>query len=103
MGDLALFFPIVIVLIVCFVVVPVVARAKAEMSGKTQTPNRPANKNRAYNREVDSIHITTDAATERRRRLDQLKSLYDSGMMEKDEYLERCASVEDDFRGNYRR
>lgn len=103
MNDIFFFFPIVIVLIVCFVVVPVVARARAERGGQSSPNNSQRSKNASYNREVDSIHITSDAATERRRRLDQLQSLYESGMMEKDEYLERCASVEEDFRGKYRR
>lgn len=103
MGDLVLFLPVVAVLAVCFVAAFVVAKAKSEAPGSTKNQSRAVGKGHGYSREVDSIHITTDAATERRRRLDQLKSLYDSGMMEKDEYLERCASVEDDFRGNYRR
>lgn len=103
MGDIFFFFPIVMVLIVCFVVVPIVARARAERGGQSSPSASQKNKNHGYNREVDSIHITSDAATERRRRLDQLQSLYESGMMEKDEYLERCASVEEDFRGKYRR
>ena len=33
--------------------------------------------------------------------LEKLKSLYEAGMMEKDEYLERVESVEADYRGRY--
>ena len=64
MGDIFFFFPIVMVLIVCFVVVPIVARAKAERGGQSSPSASQKNKNHGYNREVDSIHITSDAATE---------------------------------------
>lgn len=94
--------PLFVIAAIVMAVLPVVTEIKKQ-SGKG-TPNRSQNgKNRTYNREVDSIHITTDAATERRRRLDQLKSLYDAGMMEQDEFNERCADVEADFaRGSTR-
>ena len=64
---------------------------------KTETPAKKKERS-GYQREVDAIHITSDAATERQRRLDQLKSLYEAGMMEKDEYWERRESVEADYR-----
>lgn len=103
MDDLIfMFMPILVVVGILFVAVPIVAEIKNKTAGggKQRTQN---GKNRAYNREVDSIHITTDAVTERRRRLDQLKSLYEAGMMERDEYDERCADVEADFsRGTIR-
>lgn len=51
-----------------------------------------------YNRQVHQMHIK-DAGTERQHRLDQLKSLYDAGMMERDEYEERVAGVEADYMG----
>lgn len=97
-----IFMPMIIVFGIFFVAVPVVRELKNKVAGAGK-PQQHGGKNRTYNREVDSIHITTDAATERRRRLDQLKSLYDAGMMERDEYDERCAEVEVDFsRGNAR-
>lgn len=103
MNDLIpIFMPLIIVTGILLVAVPVVTELKNKVAGAGK-PQQHGGKSRTYNREVDSIHITTDAATERRRRLDQLKSLYDAGMMERDEYDERCAEVEADFsRGNAR-
>lgn len=103
MNDLIpIFMPLIIVTGILLVAVPVVTELKNKAAGAGK-PQQHGGKSRTYNREVDSIHITTDAATERRRRLDQLKSLYDAGMMERDEYDERCAEVEADFsRGNAR-
>lgn len=103
MNDLIpIFMPLIIVTGILLVAVPVVTELKNKATGEGK-PRQQGGKSRTYNREVDSIHITTDAATERRRRLDQLKSLYDAGMMERDEYDERCAEVEADFsRGNAR-
>lgn len=102
MEDLIfMFMPMIIVAGILLVAVPVVTELKNKAAGGK--PKQQGGKSRAYNREVDAIHITTDAATERRRRLDQLKSLYEAGMMERDEYEERCADVEADFsRGNAR-
>ena len=51
-----------------------------------------------YNRQVHQMHIK-DADAERQHRLDQLKSLYEAGMMERDEYEERVAGVEADYMG----
>ena len=103
MNDLIpIFMPLIIVTGILLVAVPVVTELKNKAAGEGK-PRQQGGTSRTYNREVDSIHITTDAATERRRRLDQLKSLYDAGMMERDEYDERCAEVEADFsRGNAR-
>ena len=103
MNDLIpIFMSLIIVTGILLVAVPVVTELKNKAAGEGK-PRQQGGKSRTYNREVDSIHITTDAATERRRRLDQLKSLYDAGMMERDEYDERCAEVEADFsRGNAR-
>ena len=103
MGDLIfILLPVIIVAGILLIVVPIATEIKNKSAGGSQQKHQNG-KNRTYNREVDAIHITTDAATERRRRLDQLKSLYDAGMMEREEYDERCADVEADFsRGNSR-
>lgn len=103
MDDLIfMFMPLIIVAGILLVAVPVLTELKNKATGAGK-PRQQGGKGRTYNREVDSIHITTDAATERRRRLDQLKSLYEAGMMERNEYDERCADVEADFaRGNAR-
>ncbi len=98
------FLPVILIMIVCFVLVPVIAKIKSEMDGsKTVSKKTDSGKPRDYHREVDAIHITTDAASERQRRLDQLKSLYECGMMERYEYQERCASVEADYNRGYHR
>ncbi len=83
------------VIVLAFVAVPVLLR---ELYVKNNKKPLPKNNIRKYDREVDSIHITSDIETERRRRLDQLKSLYEAGMMESDEYYERKQGIEDDFR-----
>ncbi len=102
MKDLFFIFIPLIVAGILMVTVPVISELKNKAAGSVK-PKQQSGKGRTYNREVDSIHITTDAATERRRRLDQLKSLYEAGMMERDEYDERCADVEADFaRGSTR-
>ncbi|MBR5309496.1 MAG: hypothetical protein IKU42_00015 [Oscillospiraceae bacterium] len=69
-------------------------KAPAINYNKSRTPVQDAK----YDRNVHHMH-TKDAATERRHRLDQLKSLYEAGMMEKDEYYERVEAVETDYRG----
>ena len=65
-----------------------------------ENSSAPKTQDVKYNRQVHQMH-TKDAASERKHRLDQLKSLYEAGMMEKDEYLERVESVEADYRGRY--
>ena len=78
MGDLIfILLPVIIVAGILLIVVPIAAEIKNKSAGGSQQKHQNG-KNRTYNREVDAIHITTDAATERRRRLDQLKSLYDA-------------------------
>ena len=92
---MAPFIIIFTVIVFVFAAVPVLLR---ELYVKNNKKPLPKNNIRRYDREVDSIHITSDIETERRRRLDQLKSLYEAGMMESDEYYERRQGIEDDFR-----
>ena len=99
MEDIIIFLPIVIVLIVTFVAVPLVNMFKKTF-GESSSPSASGQKDAKYSRQVHQMHIK-DAAGERKHRLDQLKSLYEAGMMEKDEYLERVESVEADYRGRY--
>ena len=70
------------------------------MTAKNGNTAQKQSKDARYDRQVHQMH-TKDAASERKHRLDQLKSLYEAGMMEKDEYLERVESVEADYRGRY--
>ncbi|MBQ7938372.1 MAG: hypothetical protein IJ283_07770 [Oscillospiraceae bacterium] len=97
MEDILFLIPPVFVIIVIFVLVPILNIAK---KGSAPTVKK-APQDLRYNRQADAIHTTRDAAAERRHRLDQLKSLYEAGMMEKDEYNERVESVEADYRGRY--
>lgn len=92
--SIFLFLPIIIFIIVAAVVAPIVSTLK----NKTKGQGPKASAARGYNREVDSIHRTTDAATDRRHRLEQLKSLYEAGMMDRDEYEERVEAAENDYR-----
>jgi hypothetical protein len=98
MGDILLFLPVVIVVIIGFVAAPLM-KMFANTFGDSEA-TKTTQKDAKYNRQVHQMH-TKDAASERKHRLDQLKSLYEAGMMEKDEYLERVESVEADYRGKY--
>ena len=90
--------PLIIVFVIVIFVVTTVPILLRELYTRNNKVSLPKNNIRKYDREVDSIHITSDIETERRRRLDQLKSLYEAGMMESDEYYERRQGIEDDFR-----
>jgi hypothetical protein len=98
MADLFMFFPIIIILIIGFVAAPLIKMFTGAF-GESNTAQKQS-KDARYDRQVHQMH-TKDAASERKHRLDQLKSLYEAGMMEKDEYLERVESVEADYRGRY--
>ena len=95
MGWIIIPFSIIIVLAY---VLPLILKGFNEKGGIETKPQNV----RKYDREVDAIHITSDAESERHRRLDQLKSLYEAGMMESEEYYERKQEIEDDFHRNYR-
>ena len=98
MADLFMFFPIIIIVIIGFVAAPLI-KMFTGVFGESNTAQKQS-KDARYDRQVHQMH-TKDAASERKHRLDQLKSLYEAGMMEKDEYLERVESVEADYRGRY--
>lgn len=98
MADLFMFFPIIIIAIIGFFAVPLI-KMFTGVFGESNTAQKQS-KDARYDRQVHQMH-TKDASSERKHRLDQLKSLYEAGMMEKDEYLERVESVEADYRGRY--
>ena len=98
MPDIMIFLPIVVILIFGFVAVPLINMFKNTFSDSTAPKKNP--QDAKYSRQVYQMHVK-DAEGERRHRLDQLKSLYQAGMMEKDEYLERVEAVEADYRGRY--
>lgn len=52
---------------------------------------------REYSREVKEIH-QTDPAESYQRRMDQLRALFQNGMMERDEFEDRKADIEQDYR-----
>lgn len=97
MEEILFFAPAVVIIIIAFVIVPIINAVK---NGSTPSVKKSPQDMR-YNRQADAIHTTRDAAAERRHRLDQLKSLYEAGMMEKDEYNERVEAVEADYRVRY--
>ncbi len=98
MAELFMFFPIIIIAIIGFVAAPLIKMFTGAFG--ESNPVQKQSKDARYDRQVHQMH-TKDAASERKHRLDQLKSLYEAGMMEKDEYLERVESVEADYRGRY--
>lgn len=95
MENTFIFLPLVIFFLVAFVGVPIFNIVKNVFGENTSVQKNSSEAK--YSRQVHHMHVK-DAADERRRRLDQLKSLYEAGMMERDEYLERCASVEAEYR-----
>ena len=97
MFDAVFILPIIIV-IIAFVAAPLINMFKNTFGGSSQ--EQSSQKDAKYNRQVHQMH-EKDAASERKHRLEQLKSLYQAGMMEKDEYLERVESVEADYRVRY--
>lgn len=98
MGDFLIFLPIIIVAIIGVVGAPLV-KMFANTFGDS-SPAQKQTKDAKYNRQVHQMHAK-DAASERKHYLDQLKSLYDAGMMERDEYNERVEAVEAEYRGRY--
>ena len=98
MDEFIIFLPVVIIAVISFIAAPLInmfknAFGESDSSAKQQNDPR-------YSRQVHQMHIK-DAEGERRHRLDQLKSLYQAGMMERDEYNERVAAVESDYAGRY--
>ncbi|MBQ7875236.1 MAG: hypothetical protein IJ306_08800 [Oscillospiraceae bacterium] len=96
MLDAIIFIPVIIVLIISFVAVPLINMFKNTFGDSSSQKKNTHDAH--YNRQVHQMHIK-DAGTERQHRLDQLKSLYEAGMMERDEYDERVAGVEADYMG----
>lgn len=97
MFELGLIFPIIII-VIAFVASPLIKMFKDTFSDSSAAKKQP--QDAKYTRQVHQMHVK-DAAGERRHRLDQLKSLYDAGMMEKDEYDERVSAVEEEYAGRY--
>ncbi|MBP1575578.1 MAG: hypothetical protein J6J07_00015 [Oscillospiraceae bacterium] len=100
MGDLVFMaLPILIVVtVICIIAVPLSSMYKKTFGSSSSSSGQT--KDAKYSRQVHQMHVK-DAAGERRHRLDQLKSLYEAGMMERDEYNERVEAVEADYRGRY--
>ena len=88
--------PLIIFVVISSVAVPLINMFKNAF-GDSETQKKDP-QDAKYSRQVHQMHVK-DAAGERTHRLDQLKSLYEAGMMEKEEYLERVAGVEADYRG----
>lgn len=94
MNGIILLFPVIIIIIIS-IAVPLVNMFSKTFGDSSKSKKQP--QDARYSRQVHQMHIK-DAAGERQHRLDQLKSLYQAGMMERDEYEERVASVEADYR-----
>ena len=88
--------PLIIFVVISSVAVPLINMFRNTF-GSSETQNKNS-QDAKYSRQVHQMHVK-DAEGERKHRLDQLKSLYEAGMMEKEEYLERVAGVEADYRG----
>ncbi len=98
MEDIIVFLPVIIVAIIGFFVAPLI-KMFANTFGDSEAL-KTAQKDAKYNRQVHQMH-TKDAVSERKHYLDQLKSLYEAGMMERDEYNERVAAIEAEYNGRY--
>ncbi|MBR2639151.1 MAG: hypothetical protein IKD39_01135 [Oscillospiraceae bacterium] len=99
MGDIIIFLPIIIIAVIGFFIIPLI-KMFANTFGTDSAPSANRPKDAKYNRQVHQMHAK-DAASERKHYLDQLKSLYEAGMMERDEYNERVEAIEADYRGKY--
>lgn len=99
MGDIIIFLPIVIIIIFTLIAAPLINMFKNTF-GNSSSPTANHPKDAKYSRQVHQMHVK-DAAGERKHRLDQLKSLYEAGMMERDEYNERVEAIEAEYRGRY--
>ena len=97
MEDIIIFLPVIIIAVIGFVAAPLF-KMFTNTFGETQSEKPSADAK--YNRQVHQMHAK-DAASERKHYLDQLKSLYEAGMMEKDEYLERIEALENEYRVRY--
>ncbi len=94
MEDLFMFLPMIVIVVIGLIVTPLINMFKNTFGESTETKSN--HRHASFGRQVDEMHVK-DAGAERRHRLDQLKSLYDAGMMERDEYEERVACVEADY------
>ncbi len=86
--------PMLIVVVIGLIVTPLINMFKNTFGEDNKQTK--AHRHATFGRQVDAMHIK-DANAERAHRLDQLKSLYEAGMMERDEYEERVACVEADY------
>lgn len=93
MDNIILFAPVFLVVFFGLIIVPLATALKKGGGGPSDKNNR---RNTSFGKQVNEIHVK-DAATERKHRLDQLKSLYEAGMMERDEYDERVSCVEEEY------
>ncbi|HXK77353.1 MAG TPA: hypothetical protein PKY19_02585 [Oscillospiraceae bacterium] len=97
------FLPAVLI----FVAVAVIAAKKLKQrdaaSGKkyAQTGGAQHYTPKEYSREVNEIH-QTDPGEDYRRRMDQLRALFQNGMMERKEFEDRKADIEEDYRQRLR-
>ena len=98
MGDILVFLPVVIIAVIGFAVMPLIKMFAGTFGDSSPSANQP--KDSKYNRQVHQMHAK-DAASERKHYLDQLKALYDAGMMERDEYNERVEAIETEYSGKY--
>ena len=98
MGNVFVFLPVIIIAIIGFVAMPLIKMFTGTFGDSA--PEQKPQKDQKYNRQVHQMHAK-DAASERKHYLDQLKSLYEAGMMERDEYNERVEALETEYRGRY--
>lgn len=98
MGELFMFLPVVIIAVIGFAVMPLIKMFTNTFGEDSSSKNQQ--KDAKYNRQVHQMHAK-DAVSERKHYLDQLKSLYEAGMMERDEYNERVEAIEAEYRGRY--
>ena len=98
MENIAVFFPVIIIAVIGFVAAPLLKMFTSTFGDSSPEQKNP--KEEKYNRQVHQMHAK-DAAAERKHYLDQLKSLYEAGMMERDEYYERVEALEAEYRGRY--
>ncbi|HNW05065.1 MAG TPA: hypothetical protein PKI76_06740 [Oscillospiraceae bacterium] len=103
LGLLSL-FPVVLILAVVAALAAKKQKERDAASGRKYTRSSGGVRGYApteYSREVKEIH-QTDPTESYQRRMDQLRALFQNGMMERDEYEDRKADIEQDYRQGMR-
>ncbi len=98
------FLPAVLIFVVVAVLAANRLKQRDAASGKKYAQSAGGVQNytpKEYSREVKEIH-QTDPEEDYRHRMEQLRALFQNGMMEREEFEDRKAEIEEDYRQGLR-